>query len=128
VPLGKESQLKLASCHQELRRLIEAVALGIDQGDLAYAGIHDITVPCGFRGEADQNEAFADGTSKTPWPKSHHNRHPSDAVDVVPYPELWSDETKCRILHAYIAGVAHGMGIDLFNISWDPPHIQRNVP
>jgi hypothetical protein len=127
MPLGKVSKLKLATCHPDLRRLIEAVAAGVDQGDLAYAGIHDITVLCGYRGRAEQDKAVADGASKTPWPRSKHNRIPADAVDVSPYPVDW-DARRLEILHAYVAGVAHAHGIDLFDISWDRPHIQRNVP
>lgn len=144
MPLGTTSRERLSTCHPDLQRLIRAVADGVDEGDLSYAGIHDITVLCGFRGEADQNAAVARGASKTPWPRSKHNvlvedppgseewRPQSDAVDVGPYPvpSPWDDEyaRKLEVLHAYTAGVAHQMGIDLFDISWDRPHIQRNVP
>ena len=131
MPLGNASRLKLATCHPDLQRLIVVVAKGVDEGDLTYAGITDIAVLCGYRGEAEQNKAVADGTSETPWPKSKHNRVPADAVDVVPYPVEWDKPDyagKLAALHAYIAGVAHVLGIDLFDISWDRPHIQRNVP
>jgi peptidoglycan LD-endopeptidase CwlK len=128
MPLGKASRARLSTCHIELQALIEAVAVGIDQGDLQYAGVQDIEVTCGHRGEADQNKAFKDKTSKVKWPKSKHNRVPSDAVDVVPYPERWSSERKLEILHAYIAGVAHAQGLDLFDIAWDRPHIERKAP
>jgi hypothetical protein len=127
MPLGNDSKLRLATCHPELRRLIEAAARGVDEGDLKYAGIDDMVVLCGYRGEAEQNKAVADGTSKTSWPKSKHNRVPADAVDISPYPVDWN-ERRLEILHAYAAGVAHALGIDLFNISWDRPHLQRNVP
>ena len=139
MPLGKESLAKLDTCHPTIKGLIIAVANGIDQGDLAYAGIHDMTVLCGWRGEFDQNKAVADGASKTPWPRSAHNktdelgRPRSEAADVAPYPipkkpnGEW-DEEKFGILHAYVAGVAHGNDIDLFDISWDRPHVQLNVP
>lgn len=128
MPLGAESTSKLNECHADLKRLITAVSKGVDEGDLKYAGIVDIQVTCGFRDKAEQDKAVADGASKTPWPKSKHNRFPSDAVDVVPYPEKWSDVRKLEILHAYIAGVAHAQGVDLYDIDWDRPHIQRNVP
>jgi hypothetical protein len=131
MPLGKTSEERLGTCHPDLRRLIEKVAQGVDQGDLSYADIFDVTVLCGFRGEKEQNEAVAAGASETPWPRSKHNRMPSDAVDVAVYPVQWKApgyERKMEVLHAYIAGVAHAMGIDLFDISWDRPHIQRNVP
>lgn len=128
MPLGAASKAKLATCHGELQLLIERVANGVDEGDLTYAGVKDIVVTCGYRGEAEQNKAVAEGNSRLPWPCSKHNRTPSDAVDVVPYPEKWSDAEKLKVLHAYIAGVAHGMGISLFDISWDLPHVQRAVP
>lgn len=130
MPLGKESLARLNTCHVELRKLILSVDKGIEEGDLAYAGINEITVLCGYRGEADQNQAVKDGASETPWPRSKHNRMPSDAVDVAPYPVQWAEPgyaRKLEALHAYTAGVAHQMGIDLYDITWDRPHIQRNV-
>jgi len=125
MPLGKESLANLATCHVDLQDLIEHVAAGIDRGDLAWAKIRDIKVTCGYRGKVAQDAAVANGFSKAPWPTSKHNTTPSDAVDVVPYPELWSDDVKLRVLHAYIAGVARGIGLDLRHIAWDMPHIER---
>lgn len=131
MPLGKESALKLATAHKDLERLIIAASKGVDAGDLAYADIHDITVLCGYRGKEEQNQAVANGASKTPWPLSHHNRVPADAVDVVPYPVNYKDPKyagKCSVLHAYIAGVAFLLGVKLRHIDWDMPHQQRDVP
>lgn len=131
MPLGNVSKLKLATCHQDLIKLVGAISKGVDEGDLSYAGITDIAVLCGYRGEAEQNKAVADGASETPWPKSKHNRVPADAVDVAVFPVEWKApgyERKMEVLHAYAAGVAHALGIDLFDISWDRPHLQRNVP
>ncbi len=128
MPLGSESSLRLATCHPDLRRLIVMASKGIDEGDLAYVGVHDMTVLCGYRGKAEQDQAVADGASESPWPTSKHNRVPADAVDVAPYPLVWAEVKKFEALHAYIAGIAHAMGIDLYDISWDRPHIQRNVP
>ena len=128
MALGKQSEDRLATCHLDLQRLVREVSKGVDEGDLAYAGVRDITVLCGYRGETEQNQAVADGASKTPWPRSKHNRFPSDAVDIAPYPVRWKDPAYVReleALHAYTAGVAHALGIDLFDISWDRPHIER---
>jgi peptidoglycan L-alanyl-D-glutamate endopeptidase CwlK len=127
VPFGKESALKLATCHSELRRLIEKAMAGIDEGDLAYAGIKDMTVVCGYRGKAAQEKAVREGHSKKPWPSSAHNHVPSNAVDVAPYPIDWNDVRSFEVLHAYIAGVAQALGIDLHDISWDRPHIERKA-
>lgn len=128
MPLGKESFIKLRTCHPSLQKLIELAAEGIDQGDLAYAGVHDMTVVCGYRGKEAQNEAVKAGHSEKPWPTSAHNTVPSDAVDVAPYPINWDDVKAFEALHAYIAGIAHALGIDLHDISWDRPHIQRKAP
>lgn len=127
MPLGELSRERLATCHPDLQRLIGRASQGIDRGDLGYALIRDITVLCGHRGQAEQDECVRLGHSKSPWPTSKHNRTPSDAVDVIPYPVTW-DEHECAVLHAYIVGLALGMGIDLHSISWDMPHIQRDVP
>lgn len=131
MPLGSLSELRLNTCHPDLQRLIRLVSQGIDEGDLAYVGILDVTVLCGYRNEVDQNKAVKDGASETPYPKSKHNRIPADAVDVAVYPVEWTAvgyDKKMEALHAYVAGVAHALGIDLFDITWDRPHIQRNVP
>lgn len=135
MSLGPLSLQRLGTCHPEIQALIRAVAQGVDEGDLKYAGITDITVLCGWRNEVDQNKAVADGASETPWPLSAHNVMVdgvpcSNAVDIAPYPipkdasGRWLTEP-FTVLHAYVAGVAHAMGIDLFDISWDRPHIQR---
>lgn len=124
MSLGAGSLAQLGTCDLRLQVLIKAVAKGIDEGDLAYAGIHDLKVTCGWRGKLDQNAAFARGDSKVQWPNSAHNETPARAVDVVPFPELWSDVRKLEILHAYICGVAHALGIDLRDISWDRPHVE----
>lgn len=124
MPLGKTSQERLSQCTEELQILIQLVALGIDAGDLAHAGVHDISVQTGHRGQAEQEAAFARGDSKVHWPHGAHNSLPSKAADVVPYPELWSDLAKCRALNAYIVGMARARGIRLHSISWDPAHIE----
>jgi len=46
----------------------------------------DITLICGHRGEAEQNEAVRTGHSKVKWPEGKHNKLPSVAVDLRPYP------------------------------------------
>lgn len=49
----------------------------------------DHTIFFGFRGQADQEKALADGFTTKPFGASKHNRMPSDAVDAGPfYPEV----------------------------------------
>jgi peptidoglycan L-alanyl-D-glutamate endopeptidase CwlK len=53
--------------------------------------VMDITVLCGHRTEAEQNDAYRKGFSKLQFPKSKHNSMPSMAVDIAPYPIDWDD-------------------------------------
>lgn len=77
---SKRSLDNLATCEVRLQKLFEEVIKDID-----------CMVICGHRGEKEQNEAFAKGSSKLKWPNSMHNTTPSLAVDVVPYPLEWNN-------------------------------------
>jgi hypothetical protein len=130
MPLGNSSLDKLSTCHPELQELIKDAARGVDAGDLAYAGVTDMSVSCGWRGKAEQEAAFKAGTSKLHWPHGAHNKMVddkplSDAADVEPWPEKWTDPVKLAVLHAYIVGLARQRGMRLHGISWDAPHIER---
>ena len=46
----------------------------------------DCTVLCGRRGKEEQDEAYKNKKSKVKYPESAHNRFPSRAIDVAPYP------------------------------------------
>ncbi len=46
----------------------------------------NFSVITGFRDMAAQNIAHSEGKSQLRWPKSKHNKYPSDAFDVIPYP------------------------------------------
>ena len=49
---------------------------------------YDHSVIWGHRDEIQQNIAFEKGHSKLVWPDSKHNKKPSVAIDVIPYPKL----------------------------------------
>ena len=75
---SKRSIDRLNTCHGDLIVLMaEALA------DEACPS--DMTVLCGYRGEAEQTAAFETGASQLRYPQSRHNRRPSLAVDVAPY-------------------------------------------
>jgi hypothetical protein len=124
MPLGAVSAGRLATCHPDLRRFVEAVVEGIDAGELAVAGVRDIAVLCGHRGRAEQEQAFAAGASKLRWPNSKHNRTPALAVDLAPYPIDWQNEPAFDVLLGYALGVAARLGIKLRVIGWDRPHYE----
>lgn len=73
----------------------------------------DHSLLVGYRGEKDQAAAFDSGNSKVEWPDSYHNRRPSMAVDVPPYPlpKNWGENDrdeyeKFRYFAFYVMGVA----------------------
>jgi peptidoglycan L-alanyl-D-glutamate endopeptidase CwlK len=106
MSLGAASKAKLAECHLDLQRLVQAVADGVSAGDLATAGVTDVTVLCGYRGQADQEAAFASGASKVHYPNSRHNVKPSAAVDLAPYPIDWKDRERFLVLRGYVLAKA----------------------
>lgn len=73
--------------------------------DRVLLEVADITLICGHRGQAEQNEYFygKPQRSKLPWPKGKHNKLPSLAVDFKPYPMPDRPEKLWASL-AYVAG------------------------
>ena len=127
---GKSSEKQLATCHPELQRLLREAIKYID-----------FTVTEGFRGKEAQNAAYAKGFSQKKWPDGNHNKNPSLAADIAPYPVDWSDKTRsvarfamvqgCILTCAKDLGIKVRLGID-FNGNgdirddgfWDPPHVE----
>lgn len=99
---GQSSKDKLATCHQKLQDVMNEVIT-----------LTDIKVLCGTRGQKEQDEAFANGTSTKRYPNSKHNTSPSLAVDVVPYPIDWSDIQRFKDLAVIIKSVAAKLGVDI---------------
>ncbi len=75
----------------------------------------DCTVIEGHRGKERQNAAYNKGNSKLKFPNGKHNKSPSIAVDVAPYPIDWSDRDRFHYFGGFVLGVAKEMGM---NIRW----------
>jgi peptidoglycan L-alanyl-D-glutamate endopeptidase CwlK len=74
----------------------------------------DMTIVTGYRGEAEQNQAFADGRSKLKFPHGKHNKMPSMAVDACPYPYDWDKNVPdIKILADHIKATAEKLQIDI---------------
>lgn len=99
---GKASQEKLATCDQRLQKVFNEVIKHFD-----------CTVIEGHRGEAAQNKAFAEGKSKLKYPQGKHNKTPSLAADVLPYPIDWNDTNRMRYFAGFVVGIAATMGVKL---------------
>jgi len=99
---GKRSTQNKKTLVQKLQDVLDIVILKMD-----------ISVICGTRGKEDQNKAYDEGKSTLRYPQSNHNKSPSSAVDVVPYPSLWSDVGKFYRLAAHMFRAANDVGIKL---------------
>lgn len=85
----------------------------------------DCSVLEGFRDEEAQREMVRQGKSQLVWPHSKHNRRPSLAVDVVPYPIDWLNKERFAMFAGYVLGTAARMGVTLrwggdWNMDFDP--------
>ena len=92
---SKSSKEKLKTCHPELQLLFTSVL-----------PTHDHTILVGHRGEQEQNEAVRTGKSTLLYPYGKHNKVPSMAVDVSPYPIDWNDTKRFYYFGGIVKGVA----------------------
>jgi|TARA_Y100000310_G_scaffold336494_1_gene421176 peptidoglycan L-alanyl-D-glutamate endopeptidase CwlK len=106
---GKRSKKRLNTCAVPLQKLFKEVVKEFD-----------CSVIIGYRGRTDQDKAFNSGHSKVKWPDGKHNRNPSYAVDVAPYPINWKDKERFIYFAGYVKGVAYSMGISIrWGGDWD---------
>ena len=89
------SQQNLSEAHKDLQTVFNYVIKHFD-----------CTVLDGHRTKEEQEEAFRKGFSKVNWPNSKHNKIPSLAVDVVPYPIEWDNLDRMKFFIGYVLGVA----------------------
>ncbi len=80
--------------------------------------VNDLSLLYGYRDRLTQNEMFEAGYSKLRYPDSKHNRKPSLAVDLQPYPRPLK-ETKLWGALGYLAGRGEVIAEELgFTIRW----------
>ena len=94
----------LRICDPRLQVLFERVVLTFD-----------CTVVSGYRDQAEQNSLFHRGLSKLKWPHSKHNRDPSLAVDVYPYPIDWQDRDRFHYFAGFVMSIAEVLE---YNLRW----------
>ena len=98
---GKRSREVYATLDERLQRVLDRVLLEVA----------DISLICGFRDRDAQDAAVAAGASKVAWPNGKHNKWPSLAVDLRPYPMPKRKEVLWAAL-GYIAGRMIQIGIE----------------
>lgn len=97
---SKSSLEKLKGCHYDLKYIMNEAIRHID-----------FFVSEGYRNKAGQDLAYNSGASKVQYPNGKHNRTPSIAVDIYPYPFDFSDKTvqninRCYYLAGHIMAIA----------------------
>lgn len=100
---GANSKRHRDTCHPDLKRVLnEAIKH------------YDFSVIWGHRGQSQQDRAFNEGNSQVKWPNSKHNKQPSHAFDVVPYPGGFSNpDEEFYELATHILGAASKCGVRL---------------
>lgn len=99
---SKTSKNKLGSCHPSLQKLFGAVIEHFDCKILE-----------GHRLRQQQDYLFSLGKSKLKYPKSKHNRTPSEAVDAAPYPIDWNDRDRFHFFAGFVCATARALKIKI---------------
>ena len=106
---GKSSKKRLLTCDDRLQKVFNEVIKHVDCSVLE-----------GHRGEDRQNKLYEEEKTKVKYPNGRHNRLPSSAVDVTPYPVDWKERERQTLFAGFVIGVASQMGINLrWGGDWD---------
>ena len=110
---GAASLKQRATLHPRLAMVLDAAIVDFD-----FAIIE------GHRGKVAQNIAYAKGASQLPWPLGNHNKLPSRAADLAPYPVDWREGEKPHLRFAFMMGVIHAhakrLGVRVrFGMDWN---------
>ena len=99
---GARSKNALHSCDERLIKVFDEVIKTVDCSVLE-----------GHRGQSKQDKYYEEGKSKVKYPSGRHNKLPSMAVDVAPYPIDWDDRERFHLFAGFVLGIAKSMGINL---------------
>lgn len=89
------SKAQLGTAHPELELLFNTIIEFVDCQVLE-----------GYRNQADQEKDFNAGNSKLHYPFGRHNKIPSMAVDVAPYPVDWNNISRFYWFAGIVMGTA----------------------
>ena len=95
---GINSLKHRSTCHPDLQAILDRAIK-----------MYDFSIIWGHRNKQQQNKACADGYSELMWQTSKHNKHPSEAFDIVPYPNGFdnSDEEFYKMATYVLAEASH---------------------
>lgn len=114
---GRRSMKRLSEVHEDLQSIAHELIKRMD-----------VSVLCGHRDEKEQNAAFYRGASRLMWPRSKHNKVPSLAMDLAPYPIDWADIARFNEMCDLVEAIAKEKGIKVrmgrdFSFK-DYPHVE----
>ena len=92
---SKVSNDRLDTCNETLRFLFQRIV-----------SRYDCSILEGYRGKDDQDKYYMQGKSKLKWPKSKHNKKPSNAVHVAPWPIDWKNFKRFYHFAGYVLAIA----------------------
>ena len=99
---SEKSKRILATCHPKLIALCNTAIMRVD-----------FSILSGHRGQKEQTKLMSDGKSHLGYPHSKHNKTPSMAVDLAPFPIDWQDTERFVLLAGYLLGIAVALEIDI---------------
>ncbi len=100
---GSKSRARRDTCHFDLKEVLDEAIKHFN-----------FSIIWGHRGQVDQNKAVREGQSKLRWPASKHNAVPSNAFDIVPYPEGYTASyERFYEMATYILAAAAEQGIGI---------------
>jgi len=110
---GTRSRNSLHSCDNRLKKVFNEVIKTVDCSVLE-----------GHRDKDRQNKLYKEGKTKVRYPNGRHNKLPSMACDVVPYPIDWNDRERFHLFAGFVLGIANQMGVELrwggdWNRNWE---------
>lgn len=110
---GEESKKALSTADPRLRLLCNSVIM-----------FQNVAIREGHRTREAQEEHFAAGRTKVHYPDSEHNKWPSRAIHILPWPISWSGTHKNLVRYYHLAGrvkqIAEFYGIGIrWGGDWD---------
>lgn len=104
------SEERSSGCHVDLQNIFREVLK-----------IYDHSILCGFRDKDSQEKAFNERKTKVHYPFSKHNKKPSLAIDVAPYPIDWDNIKRFYHFAGFVEGIARRLlkeGLILHKLRW----------
>lgn len=106
---SKRSQINRDTCHQDLQLVADAV---LKQFNCSFIE--------GYRKKREQDKYFFMGLSQLLWPDSRHNKLPSWAMHLMPWPIEWRNYPRIRFFAGQVVGIGSILGVPLrWGGDWD---------